>query len=117
MKTLTRVYIMNDEAEKVFGPGPWQLLHAVEQEGSLRAAAQRMEMAYTKALRILKRAEDAFGEKLTTRSIGGSNGGGSRLPPFAIDLLDRYERYRSACAQANHKLFEEIFPEYKHEEA
>lgn len=116
MKTQTRVYIMNDENEKVFGDGPWQLLRAVEQEGSLRAAAMHMEMAYTKALRILKRAEEAFGEKLTTRSIGGSNGGGSRLTPFAAELLARYERYREACRDANQQLFAQIFPEYSDEE-
>lgn len=117
MKTQTRVYIMDDADEKVFGDGPWQLLRSVEQEGSLRAAAMHMEMAYTKALRILKHAEEAFGEKLTTRSIGGSNGGGSRLTPFAQELLSRYELYRASCRAANQKLFEEIFPEYRDDEA
>lgn len=109
MKSVSRIYIVDDKNEKVFGEGPYRLLKAVQQEGSLRAAAIHMGMAYTKALRILRRAEEAFGEDLTTRVIGGSNGGGSSLTPYAQQLLTRYERYRSACEEANRALFEQYF--------
>ena len=110
MKNITRIYITDERGEKVFGEGPCRLLKAVEHEGSLRAAAISMNMAYSKALKILRRAEEAFGCELTSRSIGGSNGGGSRLTPFGKDLLNRYEQYRDACSEANRKLFDEFFP-------
>ena len=50
MQAVTRVIFLDEDGEKFFGEGPCRLLHAVEQTGSLRAAAQSMGMAYTKAL-------------------------------------------------------------------
>jgi len=106
---MTRVFLLDGQGEKAFGEGPRRLLLAVERTGSLRAAAAEMGMAYTKALKLLRRAEEAAGYPLTCRSIGGKDGGGSRLTPRGKELLDRYERYRAACEQANLRLYQEIF--------
>lgn len=111
MKPMNRYYIADDNGEKVFGEGPYRLLKAVEEEGSLRAAAISMGMAYTKALKILRRAEEAFGQNLTSRCIGGSNGGGSRVTPFGKELLNLYEQYRDACEAATGELFARFFPD------
>ena len=50
MRPVIRVYLYDENGERFFGEGPLRLLHAVEETGSLRSAAQSMEMAYTKAL-------------------------------------------------------------------
>ena len=42
---------------KCFGPGVAQLLHAVQELHSLRAAALSMDMAYSKAWTIIKNSE------------------------------------------------------------
>ena len=42
MQAVTRVIFLDEDGEKFFGEGPCRLLHAVEQTGSLRAAAQSM---------------------------------------------------------------------------
>lgn len=60
---------------------PCRLLHAIEETGSLRAASASMNMAYTKALSMIKRAEKALNFPLTEKNIGGRGGGGSRLTP------------------------------------
>lgn len=57
MRPVIRVYLYDENGERFFGEGPLRLLHAVEETGSLRSAAQSMEMAYTKALHLLRRAE------------------------------------------------------------
>ena len=62
--------------EKCYGPGVEQLLKAVEQHRSLRAAAASMSMAYSKAWGIIRAAEQGFGCKLLHSTIGGSGGGG-----------------------------------------
>lgn len=59
MKLKFGIYFCDDEGEKFFGEGPYQLLRGIDELGSLRASAKRMGMAYTKAFGILKRAEDA----------------------------------------------------------
>ena len=109
MKPETRVYLMDDENRKFFGEGPYRLLRAVEETGSLRAAAGTMDMAYTKALKMLRHAEQAVGAPLTTRSTGGKDGGGSRLTPEGKELLAKYEAYRDQCAEANRRIYHQIF--------
>lgn len=49
MQAVTRITFVDENQQKFFGEGPSRLLHAVEETGSLRAAAQSMGMAYTKA--------------------------------------------------------------------
>ena len=46
MKARTRIVFYDDQDEKFFGEGPCRLLRAVEETGSLRAAASSMDMAY-----------------------------------------------------------------------
>lgn len=111
MTSMTRITFLDDAGQKFFGEGPARLLNGVEETGSLRAAAASMGMAYTKALRILKDAENALGFPLTIRAAGGRNGGGSCLTPEGKEWLNRYESYRDACIQANQRLYLEFFPE------
>ena len=57
--------------ERFFGPGVCELLEKIRETGSIQAAAARMEMSYTKAWRILKRAEEEMGVNLISRVTGG----------------------------------------------
>lgn len=111
MKAVTRIIFLDEEGQKFFGEGPYRLLKGVEETGSLRASANRMEMAYTKAMKLLKNAERALGFELTARIAGGKDGGGSRLTPEGEEWLKRYEAYRDACVQANGRLYLEFFPD------
>ena len=111
MKAVSKIVFLNESGEKFFGEGPCRLLHAVEETGSLNAAAMSMDMAYTKALKMLKNAEAALGFRLTFRAAGGKNGGGSRLTEEGRAFLEKYEQYRAACVQANAALFRQHFPQ------
>ena len=55
MKVQTKVIFFDENNNKFFGEGPARLLHAIEEHGSLRTAALSMDMAYTKALKIIKK--------------------------------------------------------------
>ncbi len=111
MKAITKIIFLDDNEDRFFGEGPARLLHKIETEGSLRAAAFSMGMAYTKALKLLKHAEEVLGYPLTARSAGGKHGGGSKLTPEGKEWLKRYEAYRDACICANRQLYLECFPE------
>lgn len=110
MKPVTKIQLYNESGEKFFGEGPWRLLRLVEETGSLRCAAASMEMAYSKALKLVKQAEEALGVPLTQRCVGGKDGGGSTLTPEGRRFLLQYEAYRDACVQANRALFARYFP-------
>lgn len=115
MEAVTKIVFLDENREKFFGEGPYRLLRGVEQTGSLRSAAAAMGMAYSKALRILKHAEEVLGFPLTSRSVGGVSGGGSRLTDEGKEWIEKYEAYRNACVLANRRLYLEFFPEQREE--
>ncbi len=96
LKLTVRLY--TDDAGRCFGPGIATLLHRVEEHHSLRAAAKSMEMAYSKAWRIIRTAERVFGCKMLESTIGGQGGGGAVLTAQAHRLLDAYDQY---CEEVN----------------
>ena len=75
LKLTVRLY--TEDRTRCFGPGIATLLHRVEEHSSLRSAAASMEMAYSKAWRIIRTAENVFGCKMLSSSIGGKGGGGA----------------------------------------
>ena len=113
MKAVTKIMFLNDSGEKFFGEGPARLLRGVNETGSLRKAAMSMDMAYTKALKLIKNEKTALGFTLIARETGGRDGGGSRLTNEGKEWLERYEQYREACIQANGRLYLEFFPEQR----
>lgn len=112
MHPLTRVYLYKDNI-KFFGEGPLRLLKLTEKTGSLRAAAQAMELSYSKATTMIKRAEECLGFPLTEKNIGGKGGGGSILTAEASAFIEKYEEYRKRCYEASEKIYAEVFGENK----
>ena len=112
MQVKFSVYFCSEEGERFFGAGPCELLLEVERLGSLRAAAQHLGMAYTKAFSMIKRAEKEFGFAMTQRTIGGKGGGGSTITPQAKELLMRYQAYRTACGQSAQDLYNTYFSSF-----
>lgn len=70
-KVKSRINILDLNDEKFWGEGPYRLLEAVIETGSLRAASSKLYMAYTKALKLIRTAEEALGFPLTVRVVGG----------------------------------------------
>lgn len=94
---------------KCFGPGVAQLLHAVQELHSLRAAALSMDMAYSKAWTIIKNSEKALGFPLLSSTTGGKGGGGAALTPEGARLLRAYDTFCSRLHDAADQLFQEEF--------
>ena len=95
--------------EKCFGPGVARLLAAVDELHSLRAAAQSMNMAYSKAWAIVHGAEQGFGCKLLHSTIGGAGGGGAVLTDEARQIMDAYGEYCRRLNEYGQTLFGELF--------
>lgn len=94
---------------KCFGPGVAQLLRAVQELHSLRAAALSMDMAYSKAWTIIKNSEKALGFSLLDSTTGGKGGGGAALTPEGARLLRAYDTFCSRLHDAADELFQEEF--------
>ena len=99
--------------ERIFGPGVAELLERVREHHSLRSAAASMEMAYSKAWRIVRTAEEGMGCKLLSSSTGGRHGGGAVLTPEAERLLAAYEAYCADVGTYAQGKFEDAFRFYR----
>jgi molybdate transport system regulatory protein len=71
-----------------------ELLRAIDDHGSINAAATALGRSYSRAQQRIVELEETFGE-LVERTRGGSGGGGSRLTGRADRLLSRYDRLRA----------------------
>ena len=111
LKLTVRLYTADDQ--RCFGPGIATLLEQVQEHKSLRAAAASMGMAYSKAWRIIRTAEEVFGCKLLNSTTGGRNGGGASLTPQAEQLLSAYNAYVADLQAYADEKFEEAFGFYR----
>ena len=99
---------LNKES-KFFGPGVAQLLCLVEETQSLNVASQTMEMAYSKAWRIIKIAEEALGYPLLVRKVGGMNGGGSIVTDKGKEFVRKFLILQEEAYQIVDVLFKKHF--------
>jgi len=100
---------LHDDGKPTFGPGTLRLLVLVTQTGSLHQAAKKTGMAYSKAWRIVKNAEEHLDVKLLERHIGGSAGGGSALTPDGQRLVAGFVAMRAEAEQSLQLLFLKYF--------
>ena len=91
-----KFYLTDEAGRRIFGPGPAELLEQVERTGSLRAAAGKMGLSYSKALKILHTAERGLAMPLVSTEAGGLGGGGSTITPQARALLAWFRQARRA---------------------
>lgn len=101
--------LISPSGEKVFGPGPLELLSRVERCGSLSKAARQMGMSYSKAIRIVHEAELALGHTLTKRAIGGDGGGSSKLTSYGAELVRRFGQWQDCVAEGADTSFASCF--------
>jgi molybdate transport system regulatory protein len=95
MKQMIRFRVDFTEACSL-GPGKIELLERIQQTGSLRQAAQALNMSYRRAWLLLDGLNHSFTEPVSTASVGGQGGGGVTLTPFGQDVIRSYR----AAAQA-----------------
>lgn len=98
--------------EKCYGRGIHELLQRVEEHHSLRAAAQSMEMAYSKAWTIVRQCEKELGFPLLHSVTGGKHGGGATVTKEAKKIMTAYDRYLQRLQEAAQTFFREEFQEY-----
>ncbi len=97
------------EGEVVFAEGRKILLEAVDELGSLNAAAARLGMSYRAAWGKIKATEERLGIKLLETNVGGRRGGGARLTKDARELLRSYNRYKKRAEACVEKQFRAVF--------
>lgn len=102
-----KLYLSDGESEGMFGDGKWRLLKTIEEEGSIRKAAERLGRGYRKAWGDIKRTEQSIGRKLVRKTRGGPGGGTTELTDYGRELLTAWQRYREAVLDGMDGAFEQ----------
>ena len=92
-----------------YGSGISELLQKTDQMGSINKAAKSIGMNYKKALNIIKRAESKLGKQLIEKSIGGTEGGGSKLTPFGRSFVYQFNAMEKEVKEYALKLMKKYF--------
>jgi molybdate transport repressor ModE-like protein len=89
----------------VFGPGSFGLLHGIQEEGSLTAAAKELKMSYRQAWGIIKEIEEKLRRPILATHRGGKlGGGGAELTQTGKELLETYLKAKNELTQIFSKI-------------
>ena len=88
--------------EIAIGPGKAALLQAIQETGSISAAARRMKMSYRRAWLLVDTMNRCFREPLVKASPGGKGGGGAIVTQCGGTVLAKYQMMeKTAIAAVN----------------
>ena len=93
----TRIRILLGSAFAI-GPGKADLLQAIEQTGSISAAARRMGMSYRRAWLLIDTMNQCFREPVVDTATGGKGGGGAQITPFGKAALRSYRAMEAGAS-------------------
>lgn len=86
--------------EIAVGPGKIALLEAIDETGSLTAAAKRIEMSYRRAWLLVDQLNRSLKRPAVISANGGEHGGGSELTDVGRKLVDLYRRIEATAGRA-----------------
>lgn len=84
-----RVRVLS-ESVVAMGPGKADLLEAIDEHGSISAAARAMGMSYRRAWLLVSTMNAAFHEPLVESTKGGADGGHASLTRVGRQVLKAY---------------------------
>jgi len=97
---------LEDDGGLLFGEGRQNLLNAVNQLGSLSAAAKKLEMSYRAAWGRVRASESRLGIQLLQRAPTGRS---LVLTEAGQQLLDQYTQFEKEADRAIDKIGRKIF--------
>ena len=103
--------------DAALGPGRVQLLELIGETGSLRAAAERMGMAYMTAWMHVKTLNRRFRSPVVAATRGGKSGGGAVLTDMGrrvVALYHRMEQQSQAAIREDFRAFQTLLRPCRH---
>lgn len=83
---------LTKEGQSFLGSGRIELLEKIDQTGSINAAAKEMKMSYKAAWERINGMNALADKPLIERLTGGRGGGGTKLTPYARELIATFHR-------------------------
>lgn len=112
-QTVKPILQLRIEREIVFfGPGVAELLQNIDETHSIHSAAKKMNMAYSKAWKMITNTEGQLGTSILNRHYGGSGGGGSELSVEGRTFLNCFLQLEEKLQQECSDYFKTIFSQF-----
>ncbi|AIY42341.1 DNA-binding domain of ModE [Collimonas arenae] len=83
-----------------FGPGKAALLLAIQQSGSISAAARAIGMSYRRAWLLVEAMNQCFKQPLVATATGGAKGGGAQVTATGQEVLAHYQAMQARAEAA-----------------
>jgi molybdate transport system regulatory protein len=109
MKIDGRFWLTKD-GQSFLGTGRIELLERIDKIGSIHAAAKEMKMSYKAAWERINGMNALADQPLIERTTGGKGGGGTKLTPYARELIATFHRFNEL-----HRQFIDRFAEAGHD--
>ncbi len=90
---------LTKEGQSFLGAGRIELLERIDQTGSINAAAKEMKMSYKAAWERINGMNLLADQPLIERTTGGRGGGGTKLTPYARELIATFYRFNELHRQ------------------
>jgi len=84
---------LTKEGQSFLGAGRIELLERIDKTGSINAAAKEMKMSYKAAWERINGMNALADQPLIERLTGGKGGGGTKLTPYAHELIATFHRF------------------------
>jgi len=102
-------YWMEKDGKVVLSRWRVALLIAVQETGSISAAADRMNIAYRRAWDKIHECEERLGVRLLETQTGGAGGGGARLSQTGVEYVERFQRFSHGLDELVREHFAQAF--------
>ena len=99
MKISLKLRVLRD-GDIAMGPGKAALLEAIQEAGSISAAARSLDMSYRRAWLLVDVMNRSFREPLVSSAAGGRQGGGAVVTGMGLRVLAQYRAMEAAAMEA-----------------
>lgn len=103
----SRFWIEGEEGTYL-GEGRVRLLIAIQQFGSISAAAKSLGISYRKAWKMVDIMNEQANSPLVVRQTGGKSGGGTVVTEKGTQVINSYKSLKKKC----HDYIQETFNEF-----
>jgi molybdate transport system regulatory protein len=103
----SKIWIEDSRGKVIFGLGRYRILEAVRRTGSMNAAAKELHMSYRAVWMRVRSSEKRVGKTLIVRE-----GKGSRLTPFAENLMKQYRRLLSVMQTETDEVYDSLINDH-----
>ncbi len=98
-----KFWIENKEGKSILGDGKFELLKAIQETGSLKAATDKMNWGYRSTWNKIKELEKNLGFNLIEKKRGGSAGGQTILTEQGRLLVNYFNEFHDEANKLLHK--------------